>query len=473
LLAATAAAMTAAVAVVLVEVGTGAGVALAFLPLLALAAAYVLTSRQVVLYAAAISLPCLTISAVGKPLMGHVYLSDVIVIFALGAWAFLMLFGQGRGSSAPHTPVLGWPLVLFAATILIATLRGHYAYGESLMGQPLRMIFYAAIVAGLAGMTAQGMHRLLLVLLYPGAILVALTAIVYIATGGSATDQDVLSTGGTRLVGISTSAYCAGALFFALLNLRLAPGAGARVLHVGIALVATFGVVAGFGRAVYTAVAFVCLLLILTSRRLRNTVLSVVPLALPFVILLAIAVSHGAPNFVNSVGSRVSSPPAKDANVEWRLQANRVVLAQVREQPIFGVGFGRASDFFINVEDRVTGIPIPQRVDIFQDPHNGYLYLWAGGGLVTLGAFALLLGTYAIDALRRYRSNHDPIARLIILWGSGTLFVFLFNAASGTVFSNPTNLLLIWALLVLPAVVPLAAPADSDNPGAARRAGES
>jgi O-antigen ligase len=452
-LTATAAAMTAAVALALVEVGIGAGFALALLPLLALAAAYVLTSGQVVLYAAAIALPGLTISAVGHPLVGGVYLPDVIVVCALGVWAFSALSGPGRVASIPHTPVLGWAFVLFAAPIVIATLRGHYAYEASLVGQPLRLIFYAGIVAGLAGMTAQRMHRLLLLLLYPSAVLLALVALYYLASGGSATDQDVLSTGGMRLFGISTSAYCAGALFFALLNLRLASSAGARVLHLGIGLVATFGVVAGFGRAVYTAVALVCLLFILTSPRLRNAALSVVPLVLPFVALLAIGISHGAPDLVDSVVSRVSSPPAKDADVQWRLKANRAVLAQIREQPIFGVGFGRTSDFFINVEDRITGLPIPQRFDIGQDPHNGYFFLWAGGGLLALGAFALLLGTYAIDAFRRYRSNHDPTARLIIVWGSATLFVFLFNAASGTSLSNPSNVLVIWALLVLPAVV--------------------
>jgi len=472
LLAATAAAMAAAVAVVLVEMGTRAAVALAFLPLLAVAAAYVLTSHQVVLYAAAIALPSVTLSAVGQPLIGSVFLPDVIVVCALGAWGFSMLFGRGRIPSIPHTPVLGWPFVLFTAAILIATLRGHYAYGASLMGQPLRLILYAGIVAGLAGMTAQRMHRLLLVLLYPGAVLVALVAFYYLATGGSATDQDVLSTGGMRLFGISTSAYCAGAFFFALLNLRLAASAGARVMHLGIALVAVFGVVAGFGRAVYTAVGLVCLLLILMSPRLRKAVLSVVPLVLPFVILLAIAVSHGAPDFVDSVAGRVSSPPAKDANVQWRVKANRVVLEQVREQPIFGVGFGRTSEFFLNVEDRITGIPTPQRVEIGQDPHNGYFFLWAGGGLVALGSFALLLATYAIDAFRRYRSNRDPIGRLIILWASATLFVFLFNAASGTSFSNPENILIIWALLVLPAVVPRAAQADSVKQNDGLRAGQ-
>jgi len=233
------------------------------------------------------------------------------------------------------------------------------------------------------------------------------------------------------------------------------------VLHLSMAAVATFGVVASFGRAVYAAVAIVGVLFLLTSRRLRSSVLSVVPLALPFVAVLAIGVNQAAPEFVESISGRILSAPETDANVQWRLEANRAVLGQVREEPLFGVGFGRTSEFFIQVEDPMTGITLPQRVEINQDPHNGYIFLLAGGGLVALGSFALLLGTFALDALRRYQRNTDPIARLIILWACATLFVFLFNAGSGPSFGVPDNILTIWALLVLPSVVRPASENDS------------
>ena len=101
-----------------------------------------------------------------------------------------------------------------------------------------------------------------------------------------------------------------------------------------------------------------------------------------------------------------------DANVQWRLRANRAVLEQFREQPLVGVGFGRRSGFFIEVENETTGLPALRRVEIGQDPHNGYVFLLAGGGILALGTFALLLGTFAIDVVRRYRTNSDPRARL-------------------------------------------------------------
>lgn len=451
------AAMSAAAAFALVEVSPPAAIALALLPVIALAVVYVLTSGQVVLYAAAIVLPITSVGLFTRPVVGPLFPQDIIAALALGAWIFAKYLAPGRVPPIPRTPVLGWPFVLFAAAILSATLRGHYAYGASLIGQPLRLFLYAAIVAALAGMTAQKMYRLLLVLFYPGAVVAALVAVFYLVTGGSATAADDLSTGGTRLLGISTSLYCAGALFLALLSLRLTQDLRARVLHLCVAAVATFGVIAAFGRAAYAAVALVGVVFMLTSGQLRKNLLSVVPLALPFLIVLAIGISQTAPDFVSAVTDRVFSPPARDANVQWRVEANHAVLAQVREQPLFGVGFGRDSEFFLSVEDPATGLPALQRVEIGQDPHNGYIFLWAGGGLVLLGSFALLLGTFALDAVRRYRSTADPTARLIILWACATLFPFLFNAASGASFESPENILTIWALLVLPSVVPLTA----------------
>lgn len=443
----------------LVEMDATAAFAVAALPLLAVGGVYLMTSGQVVLYAAAIALPMS--SFIGGQVTGNLYYQDLIALLALGAWIFARFLGRGRVASIPHTPVLGLPFVLFAAVIFSATLRGHYAYGAGLIGQPLRLFLYAAIIAGLAGMTVPKMYRLLPLLFYPGVIVIALVGLYFLATGGSSTDQDHLSTGGTRLIGITSSLYAAGALFLALLNLRLAPDMRERMLHLGIAVIATFCVVAGFGRAVYAAVAVVGLLFFITSRGIRNTVLSVLPLALPFLAVLAIAFNHAAPDFVGSARDRMFTKPETDANVQWRLQANRAVLEQVREQPLFGVGFGRASEFFVEIEDQTTGLTALQRVEIGQDPHNGYVFLLAGGGILALGTFALLLGTFAVDAVRRYRNTADPRAHLIILWASATLFAFLVNAASGTSFGRPDNLLTIWALLVLPAVVRPSSEGDS------------
>ena len=95
------------------------------------------------------------------------------------------------------------------------------------------------------------------------------------------------------------------------------------------------------------------------------------------------------PQVTGALADRVLSPPEADENVQWRIQANRAVLAEIREAPLLGVGFGREVDFFMNIEDPVTGVARPQQFEIGQDPHNGYLFLWAGGGLAALGTFPL------------------------------------------------------------------------------------
>ena len=453
-----AAAMSLLMVWALVAVGPTAAAALALLPLLAIGVVYIATSGQMVLWAAAIAIPFWLVPVHGGPLVGNVFSQDLVAVLALGALIFATLLGRGFVPPVPRTPVLGWPFVLFAVVILSSTLRGHYAYGASLVGQPLRLIIYAAIVAGLIGMTVPRMHRLLVILLYPGAVLTALASVRFLATGGSSTAA-VLSTGGTRPLPITTSIFCASALFLALLKLRQAQETRDRLLHLTMAGVALFGVIAGFGRAVWMAVAFVCLVLFLTSSRLRVNALSVVPLMIPFLLLLAMGASHAAPGFVDSVERRVAQTSDSDINVRFRVEANRIVLDQVREQPVFGVGFGKTTELLLAVPDATTGIPSLERSQLGQDPHNGYLYFLAGGGIVALASFALLVAVFGYDVVRRYRATTDQAARMILLWTCATLFVFLFNAGFGTSFDSPANLLMIWALLVLPAIV-------SPEPGA-------
>jgi O-antigen ligase len=448
-----AALVSAVTAFALVRIGPAAAVALAFLPLLAIGVVYVITTGQTVIYAAALALPMVPIAVLGSQLGGLLYVQDLIAVVALGALVLATFVARGRVPPVPMTPVLGWPFVLFAVAIMAATLRGHYAYGASLIGQPLRLFLYAAVVAGLIGMTVPRLHRLLTGWFYVGGALVALWALYYIATGGSATDQSGLSTGGTRPLAISPSMYAAGTFFLALLNLRLASESRRRSLHLTFAAIGLFGAVVGFGRAVYLGVFVVGLLLFVVSRRLRNSTLSFVPLALPFVVLIAIGASHAAPELVDSIGRRVTAgSSASDVNVQWRVKANSAVLEQVREQPLVGVGFGRSAEVVIESRDEF-GLPYEQRVEVGQDPHNGYMFLLAGGGAVALASFVLLLGVFAVDAIRRFRRTLDPTARLLIIWAAATLFVFLLNIGAGLTLANPADVMAIWALLVLPAVV--------------------
>ena len=54
------------------------------------------------------------------------------------------------------------------------------------------------------------------------------------------------------------------------------------------------------------------------------------------------------------------------------------------------------SEFYIDIPDS-NGFLVPFRQELGQDPHNGYLFLLAGGGIAALASFLLVLGSYAVD----------------------------------------------------------------------------
>jgi O-antigen ligase len=116
-----------------------------------------------------------------------------------------------------------------------------------------------------------------------------------------------------------------------------------------------------------------------------------------------------------------------------------------------GVGFGRESTFFVNVKYGDATVPVRQTV--IQDPHNDFVYLLAGGGILALGSFALLLAAFARQARRALRLAARPEERVLVLWSCVTLFAFLVNAGSGLTLDAPASLLTIWTLLVLPSAV--------------------
>ena len=439
------------VAFVLVQMGPVPAFALVVLPLVALGVVYLLASGQLLLFGAAVAIPMSALPMLAGPVLGPLYAADFVAGLALGAVILARFLLPGQLPAVPRTPVLGLPLAVFGAVVVAGTLRGHEAYGASLFGQPLRLAVYSAIVGAFIGVSVPRMYAFLQALFYGVAVYAVMLSVYVLAAGGVVADQADLSTGGTRILPIGLSLYCAGSLFFAMLSLRFE--LGSWWLHIPMGAIALYGVVLGFGRAVYLAVAIVGLLILVTSPRLRRSIYGAVPIVLPFLALAAIGIALVAPQLVDATSARLFSPPESDANVRWRVQANSAVLEHVREQPLVGVGFGRPAEFFLELPNSTTGLPEFHRIDIGQDPHNGYVFLLAGGGVLLLAAFLFVLVTFARDAVRRYRANADPQARLVVLWASALLFAYLVNAASTTTFSVPESILMVWALLVLPAIV--------------------
>ena len=449
----------AAIAATILGRGAGLTIAVAVAPaaLLALAALVVTTRVALLVPALALSISAEPLNR-AYPLAGglQVVAADVVVALAIGAWAVSRALGAPSDARRGRTasPTLGWPLALFALATLTAVLRGHERYGESLFGQPVRLLLYASVALTISQASARQVYRIIVGVFYVGTVWMMLNAAYHIATGTSQTGAVNLSTGGTRVLSISVSMYMAAALFLALLNLRDDESAARRGLHLTIACLAAVGVILGYGRAIFAGVALV-LVLFLFHREIRRSAAAVLPLFLPLIVLAAILGLQAAPNVLPAFIDRVTASPAQDTNVEWRGKANAAVFEQVRESPLIGVGFGRDATF--TVHDRSSsGLLISRREHTSQDPHNSFLYLLAGGGIFALGSFLLLCGVSAWDARRRLRASETFEERTIVRWSVLTLFfVFFLNALTEPVFGMASEALTVWTLLVLPSVVPL------------------
>jgi O-antigen ligase len=423
------------------------GIAVALLPAVAIAFGAFVASTPAWLVYAALALNILYPLPLDKPLplRGGVslYLPDVLVALALAGWAAgALVTREARGLRWPRTPVLGWPFALFAVLVVLATVRGHERYGVSLLSIPLRLVVYAGIGAAMGALKPRQTYRALLVVFYLGAIWQTLVGVYYLATGSSDTSTGQISTGGIRVLAGSAAIFLSGSFLLALLSLLRTGLAREQAVHLAMLAISAFGIVLTFQRTTFAAIGLVVPVLFLLVRRLPTNVASYLPLCAPFVAAFALLLPTVAPQIGPTLVQRLTATPASDSSARWRQAAIGAVFQQVRESPITGVGFGRQASFTLN------GV----RVQLSQDPHDQFIYLWAGGGLLLLGSFVLLLATFLVDAVRRARRASGE-ARLLIVWCVSLWFVFVVNAFTGIILTTENLLLPFWVLLLLPAIV--------------------
>ncbi len=423
---------------------TGAAV----LPLIVALGALVASNRGVLVFAALALQFTADIANEGLELPGGVavFAADVLVVVAVGSWILARLIASPENRPRPlRTPVLGLPLALLSVALLIGLIRGHEVHAASLLGMPLRLAIYAGIAGAMTDLKPRDAYRGIVAVFYAGTIWQSVLGAYYLATGTSATDSLQLSTGGTRYLGIAIATYLAAALLLALLNLGIEDRASRRALHLCIAALAAFGVTIAFTRAIFVALAVIVPILLIGSRRLRGAVASMVPVLAPVLVLAALVVPLAAPQLLSTFESRITASPGNDSSVTWRRRAYQVAMRGVDEQPLLGVGFGRRATFFVNGEPNL----------IEGDPHNGFIYLLAGGGVFALGSFLLLIAVYLRDVWRRLGAARDPIERNLVIWAVASWFVFLLHAAVEPVLTYPSMILTIWILMLLPALVRL------------------
>jgi len=263
------------------------------------------------------------------------------------------------------------------------------------------------------------------------------------ATGRSQTGTEALSTGGLRFLALSSSLYLTGSLLCALLNLeRHRDRVGRQLLDAVIALLSIFGIVVAFGRAVYFAVVVIVPLLLITRRELRRSVVRMLPIFAPVLILVALLVPLAKPDLVTTLTTRLTKTNGNELNVVWRQRARAAAMQGVGKEIVTGVGFGRITSF------QIAG----QTVKIDGDPHNSYVYLLAGGGLLALCSMLLVGIFYLFDAWRRIRAT-SGVSQMLVIWCVGTWLSFMINALAEPILTDATMLLTIWITLLLPAIV--------------------
>ena len=423
------------------------GVALVVLPVTLVAIGSLIASSRAILIFAAIAIglfkPLPLSGALPLPIGINVYPSDILVLLAVGSWvaAWLVNREEARPSSL-QTRLLGWPLLLFGIMLFAAVVRGHERYGEQLVGVPLRFLLYAGIAAAVTDLKPRDAYKWLVVLFYAGTVWQALVAVYRFATGTSEALSGALSTGGERVLGGSIAMFMAGALLLALLNLDRDRGVGRTALHLLMAALATFALVSTFQRTTFALVSVVVPLSLLAFRRIGLRMAAFLPLFAPFLVLVILFIPKASPTLFPTLSERITASPSTDATANWRLDAYAAVWSQVREAPVTGVGFGRPVRFVSK------GV----QYDVEQNPHNQFLYLWAGGGSLLVGSFILLLAVYLLEAWRRFRSAKKE-ERQLIFFAVSLWFVFVVNSLTGIVLTVPDLLLTFWILMVLPMVV--------------------
>ncbi len=165
------------------------------------------------------------------------------------------------------------------------------------------------------------------------------------------------------------------------------------------------------------------------------------------------AVPSAAPRIVSDIrgtlNSRVATAKTANLNMRWRLAIWAFQLKKWAHEPLFGVGFGRPTDFRWNVTGGVYDARTGSGSQDVTGPHNSFVNLLFRMGLA--GALPLLaLVVLAAVRLRRWlrvpRADEDKALVLAL----AAVFVFVVATATFSVaLEGPYMGIFFWATLAL------------------------
>jgi O-antigen ligase len=256
-----------------------------------------------------------------------VFPSDLLVLAAVVLWAGEKVFAREERPLA-SSPLLRWPLLLFGLSLVPGIVRGHERYGEGLVGQPVRLVLYAAIGLALLKLRSRDVYWGIVAVLYAGTVWQLVLGGYSIATGSHQTSSYLLSTGGSRILSLGAGMYLAAAFLVALLNVEFDRGRR-RWLHLGLAGLALVAEALTFGRTTYIALVLLIPVVFLTLRETRSFVLRKWPVWVAFGIAAVVAAAL-TPSIGGTLVDRVSANPLNDSTVRWRVGSFEAALSGFR-----------------------------------------------------------------------------------------------------------------------------------------------
>lgn len=118
-----------------------------------------------------------------------------------------------------------------------------------------------------------------------------------------------------------------------------------------------------------------------------------------------------------SLGNFITIAYRKDPNVEIRGQIYKKSLQQVKENPVFGIGWGNISKILGN-DERGAGL----------NSSNIFLEIWLGGGIIALLSFVFIVGFILIKSIVNYYKTKNWEFLFVILGITVVLIPNMFNA---------------------------------------------
>jgi hypothetical protein len=378
-------------------------------PLL-LVLAVLLLRRPLAAVAAAVALPVLAEGPTfGVPFMTHLYdpvlkqltMLDVLVLLAVAAVALDLV----RRRRQPHLPAaLGFPLLLVALAVaagIVVTRASGGGLRDTLFS--MHVLFYLLLLPW-AVVNLDLERDQLASLLRWGVVLALVKAamgLIVMVAGGS-----VELDGGTHLTYYEPTANWL--IMIALLGTIAALVGGLRRerwMMLGVPLL-TASLVLSYRRSFWIASVLGLLLVLLlgTSQRGRRVLVPVAALVAAAIWVVGSTGFQAQTPLANRVESLSPNKLQTNAEDRYRIDERVNVVAQIRRDPITGIGLQRGWV--------ASARPLPvEHVDGRQYVHFALLWWWLKLGILGALAFVSVIAGGLVLAWRTWRVNAEPIFR--------------------------------------------------------------